>query len=341
MSAPSAPAQNPVNPDSVPVQRPAQSTMIPIKTLQIKPPVSFSPDQLPQGGVIEFTLMGTANQFLLVRVKAGDAARVEVQRQQPNSPALEPGGDAAGTWLYALPETGLYRVLLDPGGDKPGIDFALLAADDPSVDPGIKPEQVTIDFGQFVQGDRLKVVPYAHFEGYIDESWPTHLAVEGKGFEFRIMSVAKYREVFQPDQSMDLLQEALQSGGKAVAVEKLPYPILPDEGFIMSARREFFKGEGWHGLRWIGGFGQDDTCRPDLAYFFRGMSDDGRYFVMIRAQISHPRTRQLWTQDCVADADAPKIDQQLGRDLDAAPPNSFHPSLDQLDAVIKSLRLLR
>src|SRR6266700_774397 len=330
---------------------PDLGAMIPVKTFQVKPPASFTPDQFPQDGAVEFLVPGSAGQALLVKLTEvgthsdpygmASRARLEVRFLDVGSPALEPGGDASGNWLYTLSQTGTYRVMLDPAGYKQNIQFTLLASGDPMVDPGIRAEQISIDFGSFARNDQLALVPYANFEGYMDPAWPSHLGLQTKHLEFRIMPVAGYKKVFETekDNSMARLEAALQPGAKAVAGHALPYPVYGDRGYNMEARQELLHGEGWRGLRWIGGFGQDTACRPDLAYVFEGITDDGRFFIMIRAAISHPATEQRWAKGCTSDAEAPKINARLERDLAAADPGSFHPNLDQLDAVIKSLKL--
>jgi hypothetical protein len=286
-------------------------------------------------------------------MKPGDSARLEVYPPELNSRELERGGDDAKS-VYALPQNGAYRVLVasetrspssnnsgNASGSKdwPSLGFAFLAANDPRVDTGIKPEQLSIDFGPFGQKADLRTFLYQHFEGYVDEYWPSNLGVQNDRIEFRIMRVGAYKKVFESDESMELLKKAIESRGKDVVVKDLPYPAYEDVAYIMSTRREFLEGVGWRGLRWIVGVGQDDSCRPDLGYFFRGLSNDGRYFIMIRARVSHPATQQVWTADCIADAEAVKLEELLQRNLATAAPSSFQPNLDQLDAVIRSLKL--
>jgi hypothetical protein len=339
----------------------AQAEAVPAAPIQVKPPASFTPDQLPQNQSVHFTVAGSAGQFLLVKVKLGVGdPRESVWVQPPGSTsgpldALQKGGDCSGDFIYALPQPGIYQVEFDSAGREATINFSLLAADDPMVDTGIKPEEISIDFGSFAQRDRIAPVPYAVGCDEGDEPWPMHLALDNGHFEFRIMQVSGYRKVFETDpdggRAMTNLEAALRPGGKAIANNKLPYEYKDRWGaHIMSARYEFLKGEGWRGLRWVSGQGGDeDYPSLGLGYMFEGLSNDGRYFILIRADISHPDQKRLRPPSQI-NGTPPKTWEspgphgkearlQLEKALAAADPASFQPSLAELDAVIRSLRL--
>jgi hypothetical protein len=82
--------------------------MIPVKTFQVMPPASFSGPQLSKGSAAEFQIPGNAGQFL--RVKVDEIFRVLVQPPGKDAAELKPGGDSAGNWFYALPQTGTSAV---------------------------------------------------------------------------------------------------------------------------------------------------------------------------------------------------------------------------------------
>lgn len=268
-SAQSGPAASPTpvaqaqNPAATPTPS-ARAEAVPGAPIQVKPPASFIPDQLPQNQPVHFTVAGSARQFLLVKVKLGGRdPRESVWVQPPGSnsgplDALQKGGDCSGDFVYALPQTGIYQVEFDSAGREATIDFSLLASDDPMVDPGITLDQISIDFGSFAERDRMTVVPYAVGCDEGDEPWPTHLALDNGHFEFRIMPVAGYKRVFEtvPDAAALItnLETVLRPGGKPAASSKLPYTYKDRWGaYIMSARAEFLEGKGWRGLRWIAG----------------------------------------------------------------------------------------
>jgi hypothetical protein len=311
-------------------------TMVPVKTYKVEPPASFVGDQIPEGQAVEFDLAGNAGQFL--RVNVGEVYAVKIQ-PPGGGQILRPGGDSAGNWYYALPRTGVYKVLYSPP-DHSEIKFSFLAANDPLADPGLTREQFSIDFGE-VTKDPLAIVPYAlHEDEDYPDSWPTHWAVESQAFEFRIMTVAGYKKLFGEYQALDALAAVLHTGGKAGQLDKLPYAVFQGGALNMSARRELFSGDGWHGLRWIGAFGQDIACTQDLAYVFEGTSDDGKYFVLVRAKIENPEAESRFGSECAAaikESRDPDLDQIFERDM-AAAADSFKPHLNKLDAVIRTLK---
>jgi len=325
--------------------------MVPVKTFQVKPPASFGADQIPLGSAVEFDIQGAAGRFL--SVDGNELYRTLVQLRGSSS-ELSRGGDNQGKWFYALPETGTYRVLYAPTL-APEIKFSWLAADDPITDPGMKPEQFSIEFGNLGKGHHLVVAPYAFFDDMgVLSSWPTHLALETKEFEFRIIPTAGYKKMFPKDQDLALLERAITDGGKSARVETLPYALREEScGYITSFRHESLEGEGWRGLRWIGGFGGDESYPScGLGYVFAGISNDGRYLIILRADISHPDQKRLLpprhingTPPNTWESSDPKVETEmrlrLEKNLAGAPPSSFSPNLDDLDAVIRSLKIKR
>lgn len=321
-------------------QPPPLASMIPVQTIAVQPPASFGSDQLAKGKAVEFVLSGSAGQFL--RVNMSERFRVSVQPPDGSEP-LHSGGDSTGNWFYALPQTGTYRIKFAPV-ESPSIKFSFLASDDPMADPGIQPEQISIDFGAFAQGHKLMVAPYELNEDVdYPDSWPTHLAMVKDDFEFRIMTVEGYKRIFSKDHTeMDAFEEALAKNGGDLKTSDLPYSSFADVGILMWTRRQWLTGPGWHGLRWIADFGQDYGCALNLSYLFEGLSNDGRFFILLRAKTSNPDLEKSFSKQCdraVQEGGAPGDDDLFQQAAAGASPGSFYPNLDQLDAVIRSLKL--
>jgi hypothetical protein len=326
---------------------PPLANMVPVKTLEVHLPAAFNENDIPLGQAVEFKLAGNAGQFLCINVF--ELYRVEV-RPPNGGPALQWAGDSKGNWYYVLPQTGIYRVLYAPTRSA-DIKFSFLAADDPITDPGIKPEQFSIDFGTITK-QQFSIVPYSFDDGEdFLESWPTHLAVAGNTFEFRVMTVAGYKKMFEKYQRMDNLAAVLNSGGTQLKMNKdsaysvpyyaIPYAAYKGAGMDMTARRQSLNGDGWRGLRWIGAFGQDTACKPYLAYIFEGISNDGRYFVLMRADIRNSAAEHQFEQQCsvvITEGSDPRGNVIFEHVMAAADAASFQPSLDELDAVIHSLK---
>jgi hypothetical protein len=101
--------------------------------------------------------------------------------------------------------------------------------------------------------------------------------------------------------------------------------------------------------RWVRG--DEDYRSCGLGYVFNGISADDRYMVVIRADISSPDRKCLLpprqthkTADGSWESSDPKVEAEmrvrLEKSIADSPPASFTPSLNQLDAVVRSLKIL-
>lgn len=357
---------------------PAQDRTAPLSPIPVTPPATLNPEQLPQDGPVAFSISGSAGDVIVVNVK--EVSNPEYERTLPHTVAdtmearytisaatsdgvsaktLQAGGDCTNTSMLLLPQDGSYQFVFNAPsrkwGRKYGLSFSTMHKNDPIMDVGLTPEQISIDFGDSAKGD-VRVEPPLVAEGCLDNSGPAHLKVHGRRMEFRIMQVDGYKKVaaynvFPSEDGIAVLQAAL-TAGKTDAVGSLPYAIFGDAGLNMWARQELLVGDGWRGLRWIGGYAQDTVVSPDLGYVFEGITDDGRFLIVAHTRISHPANQKRWTKSTTtnantrtridldaAEAKAHAINKLLEHDLDTADPASFQPSLEQLDAVVRSLKL--
>jgi|SRR5215469_3581697 len=345
-----------------PTATPAQPEVSLGPPIPVTPPASFSAEQV-NDQVPQFIVQGRAGQFLRVKVNAGSgvdptqSVSAQLLGVRPRFiDAIRKGGDCSGNFVYSLPETGKYEIELDPAGRQMGIDFSMLASNDPLIDPGIKPDQISMDLGSLAKGKQMKLEPFGQWEGCMGDWEPSHWALEAKGFEFRIMQVAGYKKVFSgPGLAgdaavMENLEAAVKPGAKIPANIGLPYPAYGDAGLNFSTRPQLLEGDGWRGLRFLASYGQDTGCWfDDSAYVFEGISNDGRFFVLMRAAIANPRVARRLAQECktAAEKTPPKdetffkdqVPEMFDKAMSAADPASFQPNLNQLDAVIKSLKL--
>ncbi len=147
---------------------------------------------------------------------------------------------------------------------------------------------------------------------------------------------------------MQLLQAQLQSPGKPIDAKNLPYANWGnDAGTVMTARPALITGMGWKAWRWVEGLSQDGDYPGGLSYVAEGITDDGRFFFRITSDISHPAQRRLSTDNIVGvdERARDRADTQnrllLEKALASANPSSFTPNLNNLDAVIRSLKLKR
>ena len=291
------------------------------------------------------------DQFLLIRVNDARLATeaeysILVQPPEANSLPLNPlreGGRCASTWLYKLPTAGTYRVTFAPKGVSHGLDITVLASRNAILDSGIKAEQIAIDFRGFAQKSQMHLAPYKSGDACdIDDlQAPAHWVVENGGFELRIMPLAGLKLLSLPDDPIYNLEDAVRRNQTVADAQKLPYPSRDDSASVMTARQELLVGNGWRGLRWIGGYAQDGDYPVGLGYVFQGISDDGQFFILVRASISHAQQQrdvaELEKANSNNAATETRMRLLLEKTLTVAAPDSFRPNLGELDAVVRSL----
>jgi hypothetical protein len=351
-----SPSENPATTKVANINKPGESseskpsvdfaTTTPARTFQIKPPISFRSDQLPATGTSEFIFEAKAGQYFQMGIE-------EDRQQSPiSAPSvslsngdtgvrIEPmDADFCMEQMFALPKAGQYRFAFDPQGKKGTIRFSILEHDDPLVDAGIRPEGVSIDFGALGEGKKATLDPY-DYTCELGESWPSNLLVQNNKIEFRVMRLAGYTSLFPKSEEMQLLQRSLLPGAPFVDAKRLPYASSGDAATVMSARPELVTGTGWRAWRWIEGQSQDGDFPGDyMFYTVDGLTNDGQFFFRMRADIEHPELKRLNPSDSVPENDT-QLRLQLEKALAVAKPDSFTPNLNQLDAIIRSLKFLR
>jgi hypothetical protein len=123
-------------------------------------------------------------------------------------------------------------------------------------------------------------------------------------------------------------------------------PLLP----VFNAAQEFYAKyavlpfQNGHGIRYITQYNQAYYPVNNYQMFlsFQGLTADGQYWVSLILPISHPTQQETdamppnvdWNQ---VFADANQYYAQKTQELNAQPPDSFHPSLPTVDALIASI----
>lgn len=284
--------------------------------------------------------------------------------------------DGLGCWMGLLSRTGAYQLILRRPSDKLyRLSITLMAPDDPRIDPGISPGQVSMDTTLWGTGFSLSRQPFdpPHFDG-VEDNWPAHLALVTKDFQFRVMSVEGIKNTPWEDdrwlKGLARLESALQPGGKIPTPDLLPLAVYQDAALCFWGKQELVEGKAWRGLRWIGWYAQDCSGGPvtdpePMNYILEAISRNGRYFVMVFADIAYLHPSSDW-QRILDDEDEktarlvnPKpvgkersqaidaIDEEEDRllrhtvnlRLDQAAPSSFKPDVRQLDAAVRTLEL--
>lgn len=326
----------------------AAPTPAPVAKFHIKPPVSFSSDKIPQTGVSEFTVQGSADQLLHVSgdQKSRDDRPYSLSVQTEGGSELKEGerGDKCfGEPLFLLPKTGDYRVLFDPSGVKHTLDFALLAGNDPLVDPSLRPDQVSVDLGKLADDSRPG--SSSPTEMCLGDAWPAHVVIANGFVTIRILQIVGYNKFFPGEAGMSRLAASLKPGAITPNPTKLPHASYDRKDDFIAIRPELFTGQGWRGRRWIEVAYRNGDYDAGPMYVFEGLTDDGQFFVWMYANVTHPEFERMRPTEEQDDEKVKKKEAQslllLKKSLAAASPSSFSPNLDDLDAVIRSLKIKR
>ncbi len=128
------------------------------------------------------------------------------------------------------------------------------------------------------------------------------------------------------------------------AITEMPYLPIGEAAQAIAARIQYVDTPELSGLAYVTGFRQDTFpfARNDLWYTFQGLSTDGRWYVavswVLRAQgfparISNAEARRVGRN---ARTWRRYVEQTVAT-LGAAQPTDFRPSLDTLDALVRSI----
>ena len=317
-----------------------------IARFQITPPASFDSDKVPSDRPSEFTLTAQSGQVLRVELEDGGREGnlpATVSLQTASGTAVKPITEdyCPNDSLFPLPSNSAYHVLFTPQGARKSVRLTLLEATDPLISAGTKPEQISVDLGAHDKSKAVEAKPL-EITCEVGESWPAHILVQSNHFNLRVMQTAGYEELFRQKKHMAVLRASLRPGAKPPDAKDLPYAGSEDAAAVMTARAEFIKGNGWRGWRWLEGQAQDGDypASDGLGYTFEAITDDGRFFIRARTGISHPDIKRIHPSDVVEQNDT-QLRLLLEKSLAAAPPSSFSPNLNDLDAIIRSLKILK
>lgn len=188
------------------------------------------------------------------------------------------------------------------------------------------------------------------------------------------MSVEGIRKTLWEDDNwmkgLDRLESSLQPGGKIATPDRLPLVVFQESHLCFSGKQQVIESETWRGMRWIGWYAQDCTGGPisdpePMNYVFEAISRDGRYFILLFANIGYIHPTPDWNRilkqedakssklvnplpvgrersqaiDALDEEENRLLRQSVSFHLDQAPPNSFNPELRQLDAAVDSIKL--
>lgn len=218
-------------------------------------------------------------------------------------------------------------------------------------EPDVVYEGISFSFDEQIMGE----LSINRAEGVLeaDHPWkmPDHISftfeeyVLPEGFhqaQIRVFSVEDFKAVnAEAGSRLDRMQEKLASD-----------PVNPDEFFVVHfwnamryfvAQGETLEFQNGRGVRYISQYGQAamPIGYPEMFYTFQGLTDDGAYYVSVIVPVSHPslpETEGVTLDDSFYENWENYL-QETQDQLDGQAPESFVPSLLELDGMVASLRV--
>ncbi len=138
-------------------------------------------------------------------------------------------------------------------------------------------------------------------------------------------------------------------GGSAVLKETLPSVPFFNAGPLIASRIQTLSFQGGSGLRWLTQYDQypAPVNNHELFYQFQGLTTDGKYYLIAILPITAPVLPEDEKPESSLPAGGVPIPTDIGpnqvyyisvtENLNALAPDSFTPSLNQLDALIQSI----
>lgn len=124
-------------------------------------------------------------------------------------------------------------------------------------------------------------------------------------------------------------------------VENLPFLPLWNAGQMFHAQMEYIEFKNGRGVRFLTQYGQAvyPINNHDMFYTYQGLSDDGLWYVAAVLPVSHPLLPASYDGGDPGIGDPASYFSQVSAQLSALDPNSFNPSLLQLDELVSSIRV--
>lgn len=316
--------------------------------VKLLPGVTMTLKRNPAGLRESFAVTASAGQTLLVELNMANPVDAvirddRIQVHGPGGAELKTGleADTRYSWMDTLPQSGTYRVtLLLAGKDPYVLRLSLMDPRDPRIDVGILGSQISIPLlakeMTWKREEFFPVVPELaevgpdHLVASVGDVWVFVTSVEGLKKTWWIADEGARR--------VARLEAALKSGVVVGSPQELPGGANDHAELVFFTCKKVIEGPGLRAVRWVGTYDQTDSgpINP-MAYAADGITRDGRYFVMIRGDVSHPAAPKRTDN---FDPDRIKeLREKLARKLEAAPGTSFTPGLEKLDEMVRSFSI--
>jgi hypothetical protein len=156
----------------------------------------------------------------------------------------------------------------------------------------------------------------------------------------RVYSVADFKALNENvANGLDALDAALKA--EPLNGNDLMVPSFFNAGQLYHSNARALRFQNGYGARWLSLYGQgySPIGWPNLFYTFQGFTDDGAYYVSIIFPVNHPSllNPEEVTLDDAFWENYGTYAEDTRQTLEAAPDNSFVPSLVLLDQLVSSL----
>jgi len=291
-----------------------------------------------------FALTAKAGQTLLAELNTefpySSDDRIEVTASSDELLPSALGEDTRDNWINQVQKTGPYRVAVVHTAPQPYVlRLTLLDPQDPRLDLGIRPEQISILDPQ----REIRWRPEAFFPvaPELGEFGPARLVGEGGKLRITIQSVEGIKKTWwigdKGARSVASLQGAMKSS-PAISPKEFPGALTAFADLTFVARKQVLSSPSLHAVRWLGAYDQMDLSPVNpLTYAAEAITADGRFFVTVRGVVNHPAV-----PDDVLNLLGARLQDfraQLARRLNIVPADSFDPSLSRIDEVVQSLTI--
>jgi len=302
--------------------------------------------RIPTAKIESFPVSGQAGQTLLVEVNADNTSpdagehKIAVFDPAAKSLASSLGEDTGLNWMRRLVVSGNYRVQNACPGPKPyALRVTLLDANDPRLDPVVRPEQISIvDPGHRITWSQKGFSPVVL---EVSDFGPAHWKSEGGTLEIAVLPLEGVRKTWwignAGPKAVARLEAALQGKG-GIDPHGLPGDLNSDAALTFATQARRIEAPGLRAVRWLGNYDQSDTSPiTPLTYAVDGITSDGKLLVVARGTAGH----RALPKD-VLDLEGARLRdyrRQTGQRLDGEAASSFSPDLEKLDAIVRSIRV--
>lgn len=318
-----------------------------LTAVKLTPGITTTLKRNPAGLRESFAVTASAGQTLLVELNIGEpdagASDDKIQVSGPGGAIVEPGlgADPPLDWISVLTQPGTYLVTILRGVKKPYVlRLTLMEPTDPRIDLGLRASQLSLPaLAKQIEWSRENFWPVVPD---LADFGPDRLQAQVGNVSVCVMTVEGFKKTWWFEEEgarrVAKLESALKSGVVTGSPHELPGQATEHTDLVFFAARKVIHGPGLRAVRWVGGYSQMDggPVNP-IAFAADGITPDGRYFVMIRGQVSHAAVSD--TADRLEGDRLKDFRVKLARELDAARETSFTPSLEKLDDIVRSFAI--